>query len=48
MDFDHLDREGYIRPEADLANLQPARPERPVSRPAETDRAAHAAADHVA
>jgi len=23
MDFDHLDREGYIRPEADLANVQP-------------------------
>jgi predicted nucleotidyltransferase len=23
MDFDHLDPEGYIRPEADLANVQP-------------------------
>ena len=23
MDFDRLDSEGYIRPEADLANLQP-------------------------
>jgi hypothetical protein len=23
MDFDHLDREGYIRPEADLAKVQP-------------------------